>query len=88
MLARLGGDVVRFLPFPDHYFYSDEDLRSIAESGESLGAEFLVTTEKDYVRIQESQKRPLNLLTLKMVISFGGDTGGLEEYIRRSLERA
>jgi tetraacyldisaccharide 4'-kinase len=88
MLAKLGSDIVEFLSFPDHYYYSDEDLRSIAESGESLGAEFLVTTEKDYVRIHDSQTKPLNLLILKMVISFGDDAGGLEEYMRRSLEMA
>ena len=86
MLAGLGGDIVAFMSFPDHYCYSREDLRSIAASGESLGAEFLVTTEKDYVRIQESEQKPSNLLILKMVISFGEDTGDLEEYIGRSLQ--
>lgn len=88
MLARLGGNIVEFLSFPDHYCYSDEDLRSIAGLGDSQGAEFLITTEKDYVRIQGSQKKPFNLLILKMVISFGDDTGGIEEYIRRSLRTA
>jgi tetraacyldisaccharide 4'-kinase len=88
MLAGLGGDIVAFMSFPDHYRYSGEDLRSIAESGESLGAEFLVTTEKDYVRIQESEPKFSNLLILKMVISFGEDNGRLEEYIGRSLQAA
>jgi tetraacyldisaccharide 4'-kinase len=88
MLARLGGNIVEFLSFPDHYCYSDEDLRSIAGLGDSQGAEFLITTEKDYVRIRESQKKLFNLLVLKMVISFGADTGGIEEYIRRSLRTA
>jgi len=88
MLLELGCDIVEFLSFPDHYYYSDEDLRSIAGLGESLGAEFLITTEKDYVRIQVSQKKPANLLILEMVISFGDDTSGLEEFIKRSLRTA
>jgi tetraacyldisaccharide 4'-kinase len=88
MLAELGGDIVEFLSFPDHYCYLDEDLRSIASSGALSGAEFLITTEKDYVRIQDSQQKPSNLLILKMAISFGDDTGRLEEYIKRSLEKA
>ena len=86
MLAKLGADIVAFMSFPDHYCYSGEDLRSIAESGESLRAEFVVTTEKDYVRIQKSEQRLSNLLILKMVMSFGEDTGDLEAYIRRSLQ--
>ncbi len=87
MVAGLGGDIVRFLSFSDHHCYSDDDLRSIAALGQRLGAEFIITTEKDYVRVGQRLPGPLELLVLAVAISFGVDTKRLESYIRMFLER-
>lgn len=85
MIINLGGDIVKFISFPDHHCYSDDDLKSIAASGERLGAEFLITTEKDYVRVRQRLPGPLKLLVLTVAISFGVDTEPLENYIKKLL---
>jgi tetraacyldisaccharide 4'-kinase len=85
MVVNLGGDIVKFFPFPDHHYYSDDDLRSIAAWGERLGAEFLITTEKDYVRVGERLPETLKLLVLTVAISFGVDTQSLENYVKKFL---
>ncbi len=84
-IVGLGGDIVKFLSFPDHHFYSDDDVRSIGASAEALGAEFLITTEKDHVRIRPGLLGPLKLLVLTVTVSFGVDTKSVENYIKRLL---
>ena len=44
---QISGDVV---PFPDHHWYSQEDLRALA--ARAATADALVTTEKDWVRLR------------------------------------
>ena len=39
-------------PFPDHYWYDAADLRGVAEWARSLGAEVVLTTAKDAVRLE------------------------------------
>jgi len=85
MVMNLGGDIVKFFPFPDHHYYSDDDLRSVAALGESLNAEFLITTEKDYVRIQDRLPGRLKLVVLTVAMSFGVDTQSLENYVKKFL---
>lgn len=50
-LLRLGCTIVGTRAFPDHYPYSSKDLLAIAEAARRSGAQVIVTTEKDYVRM-------------------------------------
>ena len=59
-LQDIGADVVRTVEFPDHYRYRRKDLRRM-ESFQ--GAEMLVTTEKDAVKIDGTHVRD-NLFAL------------------------
>jgi tetraacyldisaccharide 4'-kinase len=42
------------LAFPDHHHYRDADRQRIADLAQSTGAELLLTTEKDLVKLPES----------------------------------
>ncbi|MBA7673951.1 Tetraacyldisaccharide 4'-kinase [subsurface metagenome] len=44
-----------FLKFSDHHPYSPPSLKKIAEKSKKLHAEALITTEKDAVKIYDSQ---------------------------------
>ena len=44
-------DVLRFLPFPDHYDYQQEDIEKLINLSRKLHAS-LITTEKDFVRLK------------------------------------
>lgn len=48
LLREIGADVVEAVNFPDHYEYGAEDIRRLRERE---GAEMIVTTEKDAVKM-------------------------------------
>ena len=70
-LSKLGADVVCFKPFPDHYPFAESDLRTLSEESERFGVDWLVTTEKDWVRLDRCSFRPMQLayLRIRLVIS-------------------
>lgn len=45
IIMKVGGNIVRFLTYPDHHRYSDSDIRDIKEMGRDV--EMILTTEKD-----------------------------------------
>ena len=57
-LRDLGYEVVRELPFPDHHWYSARDLDRIRAVAHESGADLVVTTEKDAVRLPEQSRTP------------------------------
>jgi len=58
--------------FADHHPYRADDLASIAAAARACGAEVLVTTEKDMVRIPAMPEAP-PLYALALAVSFAAD---------------
>ena len=52
-------NIVKFLDYPDHHNYTLKDLKKIKDTAKNLNAE-IITTEKDYSRIQLKYKNGLN----------------------------
>lgn len=50
-LIGLGADVVHFRGYKDHYPFSHEDIQALIRMKEKVGAQYLLTTEKDWMRI-------------------------------------
>lgn len=50
-LIGLGANVVCFRGFADHYRFKREDIEALIQMKEKCGADYLLTTEKDWVRI-------------------------------------
>lgn len=50
-LRRHGCAIAGTRAFPDHYAYSPKDMAGVTEAARRAGAEVIVTTEKDYVRM-------------------------------------
>jgi tetraacyldisaccharide-1-P 4'-kinase len=50
-LREQGYEVVRELPFPDHHWYTARDLDRIRAAAHDSGADIVVTTDKDAVRL-------------------------------------
>jgi tetraacyldisaccharide 4'-kinase len=50
-LRALGCTLVRTLAFRDHYPYSRRDVNRIVTEAKAAGAQIVLTTEKDYVRL-------------------------------------
>ena len=49
-LAELGAEISYFRAFKDHYMFKRHEIRELIYMKERLGARYLVTTEKDWVR--------------------------------------
>jgi tetraacyldisaccharide 4'-kinase len=50
-IKSLGGKVVALLAFPDHYRYTSTDISDIRERASASGAEMIMTSEKDAIRL-------------------------------------
>ena len=69
-------DVLEEISFPDHYQYSKKDLDKLIEKSEKNNA-ILVTTEKDYYRINGEYKK--NILYLKIKTEIEEEKEFIEE---------
>jgi tetraacyldisaccharide 4'-kinase len=74
-LRESGVTVERFAAFPDHHWYSAEDVARLERDAAEAGADGLITTEKDWVRLRKLPlpRRPLWVLAIKLVLTSGED---------------
>jgi tetraacyldisaccharide 4'-kinase len=85
-LSACGGVESGFLEFPDHHFYSPEEMELIFQNSEKTGAELLVTTEKDFMRIDGKVTWPLDLVVIGIKISFNENSASFEGLINEKLK--
>ncbi len=67
-LIRAGMKVVVFAPFPDHHWYTDDDLKALSRRAKDAGATHWITTEKDFVRLSDQQRRAYPIGRLRIVV--------------------
>ena len=84
-IDMLGCDIVGFSEFPDHYRYAGNDLEQISERAKKAGAEVLITTEKDYVRIHQMRTWPVELVVIGIRTSFGDQSDAFHDFIHKRL---
>jgi tetraacyldisaccharide 4'-kinase len=60
-LQRLGCAIVGTRAFADHHAYSRRDVSGMAEAARRAGAQLIVTTEKDYVRMLPWRPFPMRV---------------------------
>ncbi len=83
MLLRLGTEIAGSFRYPDHHFYTLDDLREISSFMSRVGVEILVTTEKDVMRIPDEAFAGIRVAVLAVGLEF--EFGG--ELLRRVLSR-
>jgi len=69
--------------FPDHYRYSQAVLENIMQSAEKNGADFIVTTEKDFSRIPDGVEWPVDLVVMGVKICFSD--GKFDQFVEKKL---
>jgi len=74
-------EIKGFLEFPDHYFYTDNDIKKIIQSAIESEADCIITTEKDYTRIGSETSWPLDLIVFGVKISFGKEKKAFSSFI-------
>ncbi len=84
LIDSLGGDVVTEFNFADHHAYTQEELRRTVEKAGQEGAEFILTTEKDAVKL-EQLGRPdgISLCAVKITLDLSGRERELLNMLRK-----
>lgn len=82
-LTAVGVSVAGLVEYPDHYWFAEGDLGDLAEQARHVGADGLITTEKDWVRLRGRSvpSTPVWVLAVRLRLETGG------EVLQRSLER-
>jgi len=88
MITGLGAHVVGFKEYPDHYAYGGSDFEELASWSRRSEVDFLLTTEKDWVRIEETVGTNLNIGVLAITMEFLKDKRGLFDIIKEGMQRS
>ncbi len=65
-LVSLGGNIVSFIPFPDHHVYEEKDIKEIGRRVAESSAEIVITTEKDGVKLIDFPRFSQDIYLLKI----------------------
>ena len=63
-----GAAVVSEMRYSDHHPFSVDDIRNIGQAASEAGADLVLTTEKDLVRLRPYQPLPFTLAALPLVV--------------------
>ena len=83
-LRSLGTDVSVFIPFPDHHRYTQQDMGLIGERARQCGAQMIVTTEKDMIKLEAFDVFPADIYALRIEMEF---LSGREDFERLLLDK-
>ena len=70
VLDELVTDIAGFHAYPDHYWYTPADLEFLKSEAARLGADIIMTTQKDAVKFAEEPEFDLPFLCLRVGIDF------------------
>ncbi|MDD2389370.1 MAG: tetraacyldisaccharide 4'-kinase [Desulfobacterales bacterium] len=86
-VERLGCRIVRYLEFSDHHWYSKQDIVRIRSLALASDVNLILTTEKDYVRINSTARWPVTLVVIGIEISFGDDADRFRSFLGQRLKK-
>ncbi|UOD35406.1 tetraacyldisaccharide 4'-kinase [Deferribacteraceae bacterium V6Fe1] len=69
MLKSIGADVVKTFSFKDHHIYKEKELLGILESAKEKGVKYIITTEKDYVKIPDNLKEKFYYAKIEIILN-------------------
>jgi tetraacyldisaccharide 4'-kinase len=91
-LETLGGTNVGARFFPDHHDYAQHDLEALASQAKHAGANVLITTEKDWVKLaaipRPEGSPPIWHLDIEIRFQSGDDERALLQQILAAVSRA
>jgi tetraacyldisaccharide 4'-kinase len=79
-VVTLGGQITDALVFPDHHPYDTNDIDGIVRTYRNSSADWIVTTEKDAIRLEGTSlsrkllEVPVCVVTIEAVLVEGGDS--------------
>lgn len=85
---RLGAVVAELMDFPDHHWYTAGDLARVDARAREVGAEAVLTTEKDWVRLREVARGDMPFWVLSVRLDMDADGAALVQTLAETLRRA
>lgn len=82
-IEKLGAIIVYKRHFPDHYRFSEEDIANVFKSANALQAEYVITTEKDAVRVSPNWLYPLPFYFLRIEVQILKGGRAFEHLLQR-----
>lgn len=74
-LTALGAEVLEDRVFPDHHRYTAEEVKALGAAAEALGADGMVTTEKDWAKLAAMETPAVRVLEVDFALA-RSDLGG------------
>jgi tetraacyldisaccharide 4'-kinase len=87
-LAQLGVEVVTLFVFPDHHPYTREDWQTIVAAVNTQQAAYLITTDKDAVRLPAAWQASVPLYTLRIGVTFTAGEPPFAHQLQASMSHA
>ena len=69
-MKELGINILDHLEFKDHYRYKDSDILMINKLAKKVCADLVLTTEKDWAKLDKDSKWGLDLIVMGIQIEF------------------
>ena len=82
-LSELGGEIVEEVHFADHHRYRQQEMIDFINQAKAGGAEIIVTTEKDAVRMPRLDRRDIPILFLRVQIDILSGQESFDQCISR-----
>jgi len=84
-LLDIDCEVKKFLPYPDHHYYTAADKHAIWQQAVQNNVEAVVTTEKDIIRMDTWDKINIPLYYLKIELNFISELNTFKQYLEKKL---
>ncbi len=88
-LSDIGAKIIESLRFPDHHDYTTKELQDVFDQAVDLGAEAIVITEKDAVKIPLTiieSKAPIPVFVICVEVTFREGAAAFEKMLDESLK--
>jgi tetraacyldisaccharide 4'-kinase len=85
-LHKFGAQLEGTLGFRDHHPYNETDTECIVRAARLAGGDYLVTTDKDYVRLPRKVRFPLDLFVMGICIEFGKNQEQWQRFIENRMK--
>jgi tetraacyldisaccharide 4'-kinase len=87
-LVRAGWQIARFMTFPDHHVVTKADVERIAAAAREVGAEVVLTTDKDAMRLRALAPLPVTFAAVPLAVTIqplATDEGSFEGWLLERL---
>jgi tetraacyldisaccharide 4'-kinase len=84
-LRGAGVEAAGLVEYPDHHWFAERDLQDLAGQSRAVGAEGLITTEKDWMRLKSLSPPPVPLWVLRVRLRLESGRERLVEALARVL---